>query len=129
MYQKRLKAEKRSDVYEMPLPWRPGWRNLITGRPFGGNLADGGSIFDYLKALVQLLPYYLPPVVIANIVNMMFFAILLASVEIVQFLNSFKSMQYLKKCLASAIGGFITLAPSPRKRAIYSNVVNARSSA
>ena len=27
-------------------------------------------MFDYLKTIVQLLPYYVPPVVIANLINM-----------------------------------------------------------
>ena len=44
-------------------------------------------MFDYLKTIVQLLPYYVPPVVIANLINMVFFFVLLAAVEVIPFLS------------------------------------------
>ena len=37
LYKKRKTTEKSTNVYEMPLPWRPGWRNLVSGRGLGGN--------------------------------------------------------------------------------------------
>ena len=37
LYKKRRTTEKSTNVYEMPLPWRPGWRNLVSGRALGGN--------------------------------------------------------------------------------------------
>ena len=35
-----------------------------------------------------MLPYYIPPVVIANLINMAFFCVLLGAVEILPFLNN-----------------------------------------
>ena len=87
LYKKRRTAEKSTNVYEMPLPWRPGWRNLVSGRGLGGNPIGASTLFDYLKAIVQLLPYYIPPVVIANLINMIFFFFLLGAVEIIPFLS------------------------------------------
>ena len=37
LYKKRRTAEKSTNVYNLPLPWRPGWRNLVSGRALGGN--------------------------------------------------------------------------------------------
>ena len=37
LYKKRKTAEKSTNVYNLPLPWRPGWRNLVSGRALGGN--------------------------------------------------------------------------------------------
>ena len=45
------------------------------------------TVFDYLKTVVQLLPYYVPPVVIANLINMVFFFVLLAAVEVIPFFS------------------------------------------
>ena len=87
LYQKRRTSEKRTNVYEMPLPWRPGWRNLVSGRALGGNRMGASTLFDYLKTIVQLLPYYIPPVVIANLINMIFFFFLLGAVEVIPILS------------------------------------------
>lgn len=87
LYKKRATTEKSTNVYEMPLPWRPGWRNLVSGRGLGGNPIGASTVFDYLKTIVQLLPYYVPPVVIANLINMVFFFVLLAAVEVIPFLS------------------------------------------
>ena len=81
LYKKRKTAEKSTNVYNLPLPWRPGWRNLVSGRALGGNPIGASTCFDYLKTIVQLLPYYIPPVVIANLINMIFFFFLLGAVE------------------------------------------------
>lgn len=45
------------------------------------------TLFDYLRTIVQLLPYYIPPVVIANLINMIFFFFLLGAVEVIPFLS------------------------------------------
>jgi len=81
LYKKRKTAEKSTNVYNLPLPWRPGWRNLVSGRALGGNPIGASTFFDYLRTIVQLLPYYIPPVVIANLINMVFFFFLLGAVE------------------------------------------------
>merc|ERR1719357_1672240 len=36
LYLKRKKFERSTPVFSYPLPWQPGWRNLIRGRPLGG---------------------------------------------------------------------------------------------
>jgi len=89
LYKKRKTSEKSTNVYELPLPWRPGWRNLVSGRALGGNPLGASTLFDYLKTIVQLLPYYVPPVVIANLINMIFFFVLLGAVEILPFISGF----------------------------------------
>ncbi len=88
LYKKRKTTEKGTNVYEMPLPWRPGWRNLVSGRALGGNRMGASTLFDYLRTIVQLLPYYIPPVVIANLINMIFFFFLLGAVEVIPFISS-----------------------------------------
>ena len=50
-------------------------------------MPGASTLFDYLKTIVQLLPYYVPPVVLANLINMVFFFVLLAAVEVVPFLS------------------------------------------
>ena len=37
LYLKRKKFERSTPVFTYPLPWQPGWRNLLRGRPLGGN--------------------------------------------------------------------------------------------
>ena len=37
LYLKRKKFERSTPVFSYPLPWQPGWRNLLRGRPLGGN--------------------------------------------------------------------------------------------
>ena len=34
---RRKKFERSTNVFSLPLPWRPGWRNLVMGRAMGGN--------------------------------------------------------------------------------------------
>lgn len=72
----------------LPLPWKPGWRNLLLGRPMGGNRFAGDSLGDSLGRVVQQLPYYIPPVVFANIMNLVFFVLVLGVVEAVPALIS-----------------------------------------
>ena len=87
MYTKRMKFERGTpNVYSLPLPWRPGWVNLLSGRAMGGNRFEGESGRDILRRIVQQLPYYVPPVVIANLINLVFFIFLLGAVEIVPLL-------------------------------------------
>jgi len=84
MYEKRKKFERTNpSVYNMPLPWRPGWRNLISGRPMGGNAFETRSSGELFRRVVQQLPYYIPPVVLANLINLVFFVFLLFAVEVV----------------------------------------------
>jgi len=68
-----------------------GWRTLVSGHGFGGNTLDASSYLDRLRKIVQLLPYYIPPVVIANLINMAFFCVLLCAVEILPFINNLMS--------------------------------------
>lgn len=87
MYMKRKKFERGTpNVYSLPLPWRPGWVNLLSGRAMGGNRFEGDSTREILRRIVQQLPYYVPPVVIANLINLVFFIFLLGAVEIVPLL-------------------------------------------
>ena len=32
---RRKKFERSTPVFSYPLPWTPGWRNLLRGRPLG----------------------------------------------------------------------------------------------
>ena len=87
LYNKRKKFERGSpNVYSLPLPWRPGWVNLLSGRAMGGNRFEGESSREILRRVLQQLPYYVPPVVIANLINLVFFVFLLGAVEIVPLL-------------------------------------------
>ena len=87
LYTKRKKFERGTpNVYSLPLPWRPGWVNLLSGRAMGGNRFQGENTRDILRRIVQQLPYYVPPVVIANLINLVFFIFLLGAVEIVPLL-------------------------------------------
>ena len=43
IYHRRLTSEKSTNVYQMQLPWRPGWRTLVTGHGFGGNTLTATS--------------------------------------------------------------------------------------
>jgi len=85
MYAKRHKFEKTSNpsVFNLPLPWTPGWRNLISGRPMGGNAFESTSYAELFRRVIQQLPYYIPPVVLANLINLVFFVFLLFAVEVV----------------------------------------------
>ena len=52
----------------------------------GGNRFEGESSREILRRVLQQLPYYVPPVVIANLINLVFFVFLLGAVEIVPLL-------------------------------------------
>ena len=87
LFSKRRKFERGNpNVYSLPLPWRPGWVNLLSGRAMGGNRFQGESNREIFRRIVQQLPYYVPPVVIANLINLVFFIFLLGAVEIVPLL-------------------------------------------
>ena len=87
LYNKRKTFERSSpNIYTLPLPWRPGWRNLMSGRPLGGNHFDGQTTTELISRIVQQLPYYIPPVFLANLVNLVFFMFLLFAVEVVPFI-------------------------------------------
>ena len=109
----------------MQLPWRPGWRTLVTGHGLGGNTLTATSYLDRLRKIVQLvrdynsyikakknsiilknfnflvfkfqLPYYIPPVVIANLINMAFFCVLLGAVEVLPFLTNIMMQHHSKR--------------------------------
>ena len=67
LHTKRKKFERSTNVYNLPLPWRPGWRNLISGRAMGGNRFPDESYAAYIRRVLLQVPYYVPPVVIANL--------------------------------------------------------------
>ena len=83
LFSKRKKFERGNpNVYSLPLPWRPGWVNLLSGRAMGGNRFQGESNREIFRRIVQQLPYYVPPVVIANLINLVFFIFLLQNPNI-----------------------------------------------
>jgi len=95
LHSKRKKFERSTNVYNLPLPWRPGWRNLISGRAMGGNRFPDESYAAYIRRVLMQVPYYVPPVVIANLINLMLFIFLLGAVEIVPlFLGHITGKQY-----------------------------------
>ena len=49
LYKKRKTSEKSTNVYNLPLPWRPGWRNLVSGRGLGGNPIGTKKPYQILK--------------------------------------------------------------------------------
>jgi len=83
LYLKRKKFERSTPVFSYPLPWQPGWRNLIRGRPLGGNrflVRDNRA--DYMRAILHQIPYYIPPVMIANLINIGIFAFMMGFIEV-----------------------------------------------
>lgn len=112
LYGRRKKLERSTNVFSLPLPWRPGWRNLVSGRPLGGNHFAGNSMADFVRAFLQQLPYYVPPVVIANLINLLFFVFLLGAVEIAPLL------------LGLIVGKAPPLTPavSPKGHSIFNSV-------
>ena len=99
MYLKRKKFERSTPVFTYPLPWQPGWRNLLRGRPLGGNrfvIRDNRFrncamylplIFffcrtEYLRAILHQIPFYIPPVMIANLINIGIFAFMMGFIEV-----------------------------------------------
>ena len=69
LYMKRKKFERSTPVFQYPLPWQPGWRNLLRGRPLGGNRLLRDNRVEVLRTILHQVPYYIPPVIIANIIN------------------------------------------------------------
>merc|ERR1719209_2579885 len=83
LYLKRKKFERSTPVFTYPLPWQPGWRNLLRGRPLGGNrflVRDNRT--EYLRAILHQIPYYIPPVMIANLINIGIFAFMMGFIEV-----------------------------------------------
>ena len=94
----------------MPLPWRPGWRNLVSGRGLGGNPIGASTMFDYLKTIVQLLPYYIPPYLIANLINMIFFFFLLGAVEVIPYLSGLIHKSAKIKAIAPQLHHIVSIS-------------------
>ena len=82
MYSKRKKFERSTPVFQYPLPWQPGWRNLLRGRPLGGNSLQRDNRVDWVRTILHQIPYYIPPVIIANIINIGIFAFMMGFIEI-----------------------------------------------
>jgi hypothetical protein len=84
MYLRRKKFERSTPVFSYPLPWTPGWRNLLRGRPLGGNtiFVDENNQAEYMRTVLLQIPYYIPPVFLANIFNILVFGFLLGVVEL-----------------------------------------------
>ena len=82
LYVKRKKFERSTPVYQYPLPWQPGWRNLLRGRPLGGNNIARDNRLDWVRTILHQIPYYIPPVIIANIINIGIFAFMMGFIEI-----------------------------------------------
>jgi len=83
LYLKRKKFERSTPVFSYPLPWQPGWRNLLRGRPLGGNrfvVRDNRT--EYLRAILHQIPFYIPPVMIANLINIGIFAFMMGFIEV-----------------------------------------------
>lgn len=83
LYLKRKKFERSTPVFSYPLPWQPGWRNLIRGRPLGGNrflVRDNRA--EVVRAILHQVPYYIPPVMIANLINIGIFAFMMGVIEV-----------------------------------------------
>ena len=82
LYMKRKKFERSTPVFQYPLPWQPGWRNLLSGRPLGGNNLLRDNRVDWMRTILHQIPYYIPPVIIANIINIGIFAFMMGFIEI-----------------------------------------------
>jgi len=83
LYLRRKKFERSTPVYSYPLPWTPGWRNLIRGRPLGGNrLLVENNHAEYIRTILHQIPYYIPPVMFANLINILLFGFLIGFVEL-----------------------------------------------
>jgi len=84
LYLRRKKFENGTPVFRYPLPWRPGWRNLIRGRPLGGNrFLPRDNRSELMRAIILQIPYYLPPVIIVNFINVGIFAFMMGIVEVI----------------------------------------------
>jgi len=83
LYLKRKKFERSTPVFSYPLPWQPGWRNLLRGRPLGGNrFLVRENRTEYIRAILHQIPYYIPPVMIANLINIGIFAFMMGFIEV-----------------------------------------------
>ena len=82
LYMKRKKFERSTPVFQYPLPWQPGWRNLLRGRPLGGNRLMRDNRVEVMRTILHQVPYYIPPVIIANIINIGIFAFMMGFIEI-----------------------------------------------
>ena len=63
LYLKRKKFERSTPVFTYPLPWQPGWRNLLRGRPLGGNrfvIRDNRYTYDAPMHIVHIASVMLP---------------------------------------------------------------------
>ena len=49
----------------------------------GGNHFEARTSSELFRRVIQQLPYYIPPVVLANLINLVFFVFLLFAVEVV----------------------------------------------
>jgi len=105
MYLRRKKFERSTPVFSYPLPWTPGWRNLLRGRPLGGNtiFVDENNQAEYMRTVLLQIPYYIPPVFLANIFNILVFGFLLGVVELLPTL--FYALMGLRSGGAGAGGG------------------------
>lgn len=84
IYLRRKKFERSTPVYSYPLPWTPGWRNLLRGRPLGGNrlFVDEDNHAEYIRTILHQIPYYIPPIMFANIINILIFGFMIGLAEI-----------------------------------------------
>jgi len=111
LYLKRKKFERSTPVFTYPLPWQPGWRNLLRGRPLGGNrfvIRDNRT--EYLRAILHQIPFYIPPVMIANLINIGIFAFMMGFIEVFPnllavFFRSSNSSAGMNSTTAMALGG------------------------
>jgi len=108
IYLRRKKFERSTPVFSYPLPWTPGWRNLLRGRPLGGNtiFVDENNQAEYMRTLLLQIPYYIPPVFLANLFNIIVFGFLLGIVELLPSL--FYTLMGLRSA-GSGSGGGINL--------------------
>merc|ERR1719278_553621 len=111
LYLKRKKFERSTPVFSYPLPWQPGWRNLLRGRPLGGNrfvIRDNRT--EYLRAILHQIPFYIPPVMIANLINIGIFAFMMGFIEVFPnllavFFRSTNSSMAMNSTTVMALGG------------------------
>ncbi|XP_040565840.1 uncharacterized protein [Lepeophtheirus salmonis] len=67
IYTKRRDMESTSEVFEYPLPWKPSWKSLITGR---GREENEG----FLQRIDAQLPYLFPDVAVMDVFMLIFIA-------------------------------------------------------
>jgi hypothetical protein len=49
---------------------------------YDGRLLVRNNQADYMRAVLHQLPYYIPPVMFANLINILIFAIMMGAVEL-----------------------------------------------